>query len=156
MDELDFVFFFQAEDGIRDYKVTGVQTCALPIWDVAEAAQLAADLQAVAPREHQVEQHEVGRMLAHPRHHLEAVGDAVRGETRRLQVIRHQRRQLGLVLDYEDGAHCVTGSSISTARPPSGELRALISPSCASTMLRQIARPSPAPPLARLRDPSTR
>src|SRR5256885_6616456 len=25
------VFFFQAEDGIRDYKVTGVQTCALPI-----------------------------------------------------------------------------------------------------------------------------
>src|SRR5256885_3070466 len=27
----NFVFFFQAEDGIRDYKVTGVQTCALPI-----------------------------------------------------------------------------------------------------------------------------
>src|SRR2546426_5352903 len=24
-------FFFQAKDGIRDYKVTGVQTCALPI-----------------------------------------------------------------------------------------------------------------------------
>src|SRR5206468_12160667 len=26
-----FVFFFQAEDGIRDLIVTGVQTCALPI-----------------------------------------------------------------------------------------------------------------------------
>src|SRR5437667_7899442 len=25
-------FFFQAEDGIRDRDVTGVQTCALPIW----------------------------------------------------------------------------------------------------------------------------
>src|SRR5437764_5937269 len=25
-------FFFQAEDGIRDTSVTGVQTCALPIW----------------------------------------------------------------------------------------------------------------------------
>src|SRR2546430_14066373 len=25
-------FFFQAEDGIRDWTVTGVQTCALPIW----------------------------------------------------------------------------------------------------------------------------
>src|SRR5688572_31127591 len=25
-------FFFQAEDGIRDLTVTGVQTCALPIW----------------------------------------------------------------------------------------------------------------------------
>src|SRR5215813_4978751 len=27
-----FIFFFQAEDGIRDADVTGVQTCALPIW----------------------------------------------------------------------------------------------------------------------------
>src|SRR5699024_11415163 len=26
-----FIFFFQAEDGIRDRNVTGVQTCALPI-----------------------------------------------------------------------------------------------------------------------------
>src|SRR5690606_40597056 len=26
------VFLFQAEDGIRDFHVTGVQTCALPIW----------------------------------------------------------------------------------------------------------------------------
>src|SRR5256885_11429715 len=31
MHYLLFFFFFQAEDGIRDYKVTGVQTCALPI-----------------------------------------------------------------------------------------------------------------------------
>src|ERR1039457_6477558 len=29
---ISYVFFFQAEDGIRDYKVTGVQTCALPIY----------------------------------------------------------------------------------------------------------------------------
>src|SRR5207249_6367983 len=28
-----FFFFFQAEDGIRDRNVTGVQTCALPISD---------------------------------------------------------------------------------------------------------------------------
>src|SRR5690625_7391537 len=28
---LFFIFFFQAEDGIRDGHVTGVQTCALPI-----------------------------------------------------------------------------------------------------------------------------
>src|SRR5256885_9138138 len=28
-----YLFFFQAEDGIRDYKVTGVQTCALPIYN---------------------------------------------------------------------------------------------------------------------------
>src|SRR2546425_3925047 len=31
MIELFFFFFFQAEDGIRDKLVTGVQTCALPI-----------------------------------------------------------------------------------------------------------------------------
>src|SRR5690348_18134617 len=29
-----FFFFFQAEDGIRDGRVTGVQTCALPIYSV--------------------------------------------------------------------------------------------------------------------------
>src|SRR5713226_8359910 len=29
---LVFFFFFQAEDGIRDGRVTGVQTCALPIY----------------------------------------------------------------------------------------------------------------------------
>src|SRR5690606_40336432 len=42
--------FFQAEDGIRDFHVTGVQTCALPIFDSAaispafleSAAELAA------------------------------------------------------------------------------------------------------------------
>src|SRR6266511_4903264 len=32
-----FLFFFQAEDGIRDFHVTGVQTCALPIWEIAQA-----------------------------------------------------------------------------------------------------------------------
>src|SRR5690606_39994898 len=35
-----FAFFFQAEDGIRDFHVTGVQTCALPI-------SLAVPMQAV-------------------------------------------------------------------------------------------------------------
>src|SRR5256886_5737367 len=29
-------FFFQAEDGIRDLTVTGVQTCALPIWKLLD------------------------------------------------------------------------------------------------------------------------
>src|SRR5438132_2395982 len=30
------LFFFQAEDGIRDHCVTGVQTCALPIFKFAK------------------------------------------------------------------------------------------------------------------------
>src|SRR2546430_7992262 len=34
-------FFFQAEDGIRDLTVTGVQTCALPIYRVQPRQQVA-------------------------------------------------------------------------------------------------------------------
>src|SRR5262249_59293907 len=50
-------FFFEAEDGIRDWSVTGVQTCALPIWPgpallrpgrVHRAASLAVPEDAVA------------------------------------------------------------------------------------------------------------
>src|SRR5256886_12451488 len=37
------IFFFQAEDGIRDLTVTGVQTCALPISRESEIERLAAD-----------------------------------------------------------------------------------------------------------------
>src|SRR5207248_5101649 len=36
-----FIFFFQAEDGIRDRTVTGVQTCALPICDIEVLTSLA-------------------------------------------------------------------------------------------------------------------
>src|SRR2546429_9662210 len=52
-----FFFFFQAEDGIRDVAVTGVQTCALPIWPscrsdtrAREAAQALADPARRGPR----------------------------------------------------------------------------------------------------------
>src|SRR5260370_28205366 len=41
---MEFLFFFQAEDGIRDSSVTGVQTCALPI--VAEQQQVIANRKA--------------------------------------------------------------------------------------------------------------
>src|SRR5690606_39948504 len=33
-----FFFFFQAEDGIRDFHVTGVQTCALPIFATSRSS----------------------------------------------------------------------------------------------------------------------
>src|SRR5690606_6094916 len=36
---LEFIYFFQAEDGIRDFHVTGVQTCALPISVAADILQ---------------------------------------------------------------------------------------------------------------------
>src|SRR5690606_39381925 len=45
------VFFFQAEDGIRDFHVTGVQTCALPISanDSRVNIRLLLDAQGAAP-----------------------------------------------------------------------------------------------------------
>src|SRR5256884_6837025 len=39
-------FFFQAEDGIRDVAVTGVQTCALPIFGEPIESELAVTLEA--------------------------------------------------------------------------------------------------------------
>src|SRR5690606_36329468 len=38
-------FFFQAEDGIRDFHVTGVQTCALPIYGAAPPGQAVHELE---------------------------------------------------------------------------------------------------------------
>src|SRR3712207_7364602 len=49
-----FCFFFQAEDGIRDIGVTGVQTCALPIYALAAA---------VPDREDDVQQVRVARRV---------------------------------------------------------------------------------------------
>src|SRR5256885_12352645 len=50
-----YFFFFQAEDGIRDYKVTGVQTCALPI---CAAALVVVTGSATVPL---IERHELAR-----------------------------------------------------------------------------------------------
>src|SRR6266567_5841018 len=41
---IGFFFFFQAEDGIRDLTVTGVQTCALPISGLSMAFDLPTQL----------------------------------------------------------------------------------------------------------------
>src|SRR5256886_5362965 len=60
-----FFFFFQAEDGIRDLTVTGVQTCALPI----SAARI-AQIRFALPLERQVAPQLVGALLFAPRERL--------------------------------------------------------------------------------------
>src|SRR5437868_14778669 len=40
------LFFFQAEDGIRDRNVTGVQTCPLPIWTLRPRAVVTREVEA--------------------------------------------------------------------------------------------------------------
>src|SRR5690349_22311475 len=69
-----FFFFFQAEDGIRDLYVTGVQTCALPIclrgseWRAWGMAELMSDL-APHPADMEEGPRPVGRV---PPHNLDA------------------------------------------------------------------------------------
>src|SRR2546427_7817765 len=46
---IHFFFFFQAEDGIRDLTVTGVQTCALPICSTASSGRLVRFQRASGP-----------------------------------------------------------------------------------------------------------
>src|SRR2546427_10616094 len=63
-------FFFQAEDGIRDLTVTGVQTCALPIYAPANCS----------PRVREVARAPGGRIMTRPRQRgfLEATRDLLR------------------------------------------------------------------------------
>src|SRR5688500_10105439 len=82
---------FQAEDGIRDYKVTGVQTCSLPIFAVLALVRLETALLTTAD-------------LAHG-----SLGGALAGKqgNRRdlLPDVRHEIRHPVLVLIFRDGIH---------------------------------------------------
>src|SRR5256885_7093968 len=49
-DQKRHFLFFQAENGIRDYKVTGVQTCALPIYLREAGPGLGRTARSAAPR----------------------------------------------------------------------------------------------------------
>src|SRR5687768_18155345 len=76
-------FFFQAEDGIRDVAVTGVQTCALPILEGRLAArhdrvevQVGAAPPAGVPGRLADREDQAGEVLR--RHHMRVAGPAVR------------------------------------------------------------------------------
>src|SRR3989454_457468 len=90
-------FFFQAEDGIRDYKVTGVQTCALPIsharFNESEAAERTA---AIAAHQHELSarlERNVGLSVAALDYLLNISGDLVAPaivEHEILEVLEHR------------------------------------------------------------------
>src|SRR5256885_17212078 len=65
-------FFFQAEDGIRDYKVTGVQTCALPIAQPAPRSGDAAPWHDPSPRPLRLARREALSALGAPRSRRDA------------------------------------------------------------------------------------
>src|SRR2546425_8176980 len=66
-----FFFFFQAEDGIRDKLVTGVQTCALPISEGRESAH--------GNHHHRAAQQSLGQRPHFDGHGRGWTGDGVRG-----------------------------------------------------------------------------
>src|SRR5438034_6278136 len=89
------LFFFQAEDGIRDHCVTGVQTCALPIYSAAigrsalpiaaESARFCANRAADRVREpaalraeHEPDVAEIGRASCRERVYTAVLGDSDR------------------------------------------------------------------------------
>src|SRR5689334_23609459 len=82
-----FFFFFQAEDGIRDGTVTGVQTCALPILVELRAGRVAADFhfeRASSLRVVAIDGDGAGRTGAAGLDRCAAVGDVARSEERRV------------------------------------------------------------------------
>src|SRR5438093_7695029 len=119
-----FFFFFQAEDGIRDWSVTGVQTCALPISEVAGVDAGAVtirllDTNAVhaegLERQRDALAHLVGRYLTKPvRIKLEGAGSGERSTPRpgrlteegaraeRLKTLRAQDPSLNAAVDALD------------------------------------------------------
>src|SRR5690606_39521290 len=80
------VFFFQAEDGIRDFHVTGVQTCALPISASIELPGLLAHARAhILAREADLKQRS-GQLSA---------DDLLTETCRALKVPRSEERRVG-------------------------------------------------------------
>src|SRR5438874_4558618 len=83
------LFFFQAEDGIRYLYVTGVQTCALPIWTSGLHERAVAVRAAVAVERPEVADFlelghvEVGRASCRERVYSSVVGVEIKKEIRR-------------------------------------------------------------------------
>src|SRR2546421_8401875 len=80
-----FFFFFQAEDGIRDLIVTGVQTCALPISRASarvDHAELAPE--ALDRTQRVLDRARIDVLAAHDEHVVEPTVEPARSEERRV------------------------------------------------------------------------
>src|SRR5437773_11093968 len=103
-----FIFFFQAEDGIRDRDVTGVQTCALPISQRPAAARAGQPSGGRGSRSAARDPSQAARLGSDL---------AARVESRPLMIKRLIRRVLGLPSEVRvpRGQHDLTRDAISPA-----------------------------------------
>src|SRR5690606_41106600 len=72
------LFLFQAEDGIRDFHVTGVQTCALPISDAATDLSATARARIETPASRRLDRRAIEVAVAAGRLDLDIGGVSVR------------------------------------------------------------------------------
>src|SRR2546428_7365689 len=79
-----FVFFFQAEDGIRDLIVTGVQTCALPIFRTTPSWVRTTARRAGCTDDAAAGGALGGQALSRPRQPVRRVAEGRRSEERRV------------------------------------------------------------------------
>src|SRR5258707_6327913 len=95
-----WLFFFQAEDGIRDIGVTGVQTCALPICTCGCAGYRLGPLNGLAAGEKSVQVVPFSNQTLEPR-----LGDAVTAQLRKVL----QKDATFQLATHDDGAIVVSG-----------------------------------------------
>src|SRR5438046_9488326 len=103
-------FFFQAEDGIRYWSVTGVQTCALPIYLEEYKVPTAADVLSIVHAQVNLPDPEANPTGA------KGIGEPPRSEERRVgKECRYQRRQYHEKKEEED---CVESEQDTGTRNP--------------------------------------
>src|SRR5690606_41080135 len=88
-----FLFFFQAEDGIRDFHVTGVQTCALPIFILRP--QAAAVRRAGAPTMAEPRRAQAGSAEHATLPRLDVAGAEEGSTPSELTLVRSEERRVG-------------------------------------------------------------
>src|SRR5437867_5922811 len=129
-------FFFQAEDGIRDRTVTGVQTCALPIWAPVAALPRHPDAAVVAER--LAHQRQLGLVV--PRG-----GDAGRVNLREARV----RERRAALVGRPDGGHVAAlgvGGEVVDVRIAAGREHDGVAGVCRQLPVHQVARDNAAGP----------
>src|SRR5207302_6425616 len=110
-------FFFQAEDGIRDFHVTGVQTCALPIYGQERHREVLwgrhhAQAEALGAPERRKEADEAGREGGGPPGSISLRAEELTMEERKIEVEAHpalptdavepKRRRKSIVREYAE------------------------------------------------------